>query len=241
MGELSERESEWLDNVVSGVVKGIPIEADCETLDQQLCRDIFYAGTSLGLANPAIEGLYLGLYGQFELDEKGTPKYEHAYNPLVLKKLGRCLLGTVCCVVDRQNIHDEPQHMLIIGSVFTATPEEHFKYEFGLISDEDWSINPLETASELDMDERPALIVPGIISTGAHLAYKEVYTKLELEDQAHEDGDEFRPEMFQAIPGSEELIGEEAYLLNDIVVFPSVVTDIEARSKEGAIILSTHG
>lgn len=180
---LSDEQEFWLKDSLYGVYGEIPVEPDCDTLDAQLCRDVYYES----------EGSQIDFAGMAEI----TVYQETGFIKLV--PIGETPQGILCELLNPEeepSDTDEPEFLLVCGTVFDIDIDTYIE-RIEPVGDEIWPVTSAPLLIEDYIKDRSSILLNRRIATFGHLAVRESYTPAEFHEYSEIAPNYYVPNRFQ--------------------------------------------
>ncbi len=218
--------------MLGGVISEIPVEPDCDTLEQQLRRDLFLESKYISFDVLAVESLTLRLYDGLELEEFEAT---HEEERLQLRPIGRTALGALCEMVGMVNEFQEPELIMLAGCFYATTPQRVFTGHQFVLAEGEWPEPRKNPVVETEIHGEPVLVFREGVATGAHLAFWQTYSlrekaKLKREVRDYHEGD------FMPILGTCDGALVRRYRSNSLYIAPSTIIGMDVEVKKGDVI-----
>lgn len=215
-GKISKDDKRWLKGELRAIEGDISIEPDCQSVEYQLMRDMYYASQGSAIDLSLVEHVRLDTLDMHQ----------------VLSPIEDTQLGYLCQEVI-ESPTEEPEFVLICGAIFGANRLHKIK-KVTSITGEYWPQQSDSFVCErfFEIDD-PNIIVNRRIATAARLAVRGTYTQEEFSEFAV-----YKPNFFNSrnfVQGTIE-IGEEKHerLIPQAIALSEPVIGMSVVLKDGS-------
>lgn len=236
MSSPSSPEDYWLRNELNGILADIPLDGDAGTLEQQLCRDMYLESRIIPFEHFGAKKVVFRTYVDAKPDEKGEPSFVHDLEDIAAIPLAWNNQGVLMDLDGIRNEHDEPERILIAGSLFSVDPRRHFSNAYGVISNEEWhAFDNRQPLIETELNDDQVLICRGGVAVGAHVAYWRVYSLKEIQAIIDDNEHQFIASDFTRMTFTDRE-NEDLFIPGYLELSTGVVVGADFHTENGEVI-----
>ena len=216
-GGTSDNWNYWLKNAIYGVYADIPLEPDCDTIRDQLCRDLYYSS----------EGAAVDLADVSEL------KVFRNTDMLRLAPIVDSSQGVLCELLNPKKPKEEPELVMVCGTLFDLAIEIKRKDSFQFIADSSWPITSRPIIKESILKGRASILLNRRIATFGHLAIRFSYSPEEFREYNAHSPEHFQPRQYNRLGIDYKGAYRIRAVDNDVALLDKYTTGMVAIDHDG--------
>lgn len=185
MWQPTSPEEYQLRNELYGVMADVRLDPDCDTLDQQLCRDMYLESRHIPFEHMGAEKMTIKIYGGLRIEEGPTFTYTNTLQDVSLIPIGWYpQYGALVEFEGVVNEYNEQEYLLLAGSVFTTDVTHHYRASRGVVSEEQWQSVKSSSVMEGNLNGDMVIACSDGIMLGSHLVFWQVFSLREIHEMA---------------------------------------------------------